>query len=885
MRGSDWPRREQGSATRLEASIAPDGLWKPGSNRADERQVDRSGDDRWDAHPWLARAVQAAIVLGPVAVSSLVTWVLVQVWRPTGHRLLYAAGLCTVALAVGMLGERLLRRLTPLATLLRLTLLFPDRAPSRMKMARSAGDTQRLAERLVQHNRDAPVTAAEKVLTLITALGNHDRKTRGHSERVRLFTDMFAEELRLPDRARDRLRWAALLHDVGKLRIAPAILNKPGKLDANEFERMKTHPTIGAELVAPLLPWLGEWGRGVLEHHERVDGRGYPQGLRGTEISPAGRILSIVDAFEVMTAARSYKRPVPTRAAREELTRCAGSQFDADYVRAFLAISLPRLLKAIGPLSLLAQLPALRTVAEVANKTAFLGTQASSSLAAGVAGVATAGALGSVVAQPALPVTDTVNRLPAYASISRLNPAVRPTGPPAPEPIVAATLVGMPSAAPATRASKPSPVSSSPSPPVAPAPASAAPPVSPPVPPARAPRAPATTSSPTPQPGPKLPGAPRNLVAVAGDRKVSLSWAAPTDGSAPTGYTVTPYSGAGTLMSPVHVGPGQTSTTVTGLTNGTSYTFTVTATSAAGTGPAATSKAVTPAAVPDAPAGLVAVAGNALVTLTWTAPSGNGSALTGYTVTPYVGTTPLAPVAVAAGETSATVTELTNGTTYTFTVTATNAVGTGPAATSSPVTPAGGSGVPDAPGALTATAGDAQVVLAWTAPADNGSPLTAYTVTPYDGPVALAAITVPASQTSTTVTGLTNGTTYRFTVTATNAVGTGPAATSSHVTPVGADGAKKAPPPSTKVSATPGIGCATVSWAQPPPPPLAPVDSFLITVLDADGTVVMTVTADATASSTVVTGLTSGHRYEFEVQPLNSVGSAPPAHTGYVVIN
>ena len=163
------------------------------------------------------------------------------------------------------------------------------------------------------------------------------------------------------------------------------------------------------------------------------------------------------------------------------------------------------------------------------------------------------------------------------------------------------------------------------------------------------------------------------------------------------------------------------------------------------------------------------------------------SPITSYTVTPYVGTTAQTPTTVTGSPpaTTATVTGLTNGTAYTFTVAATNAVGTGPAsAASNAVTPT--ASVPGAPTSVSATAGDTSAVVSWTAPSDGGSPITSYTVTPYVGTTGQTPTTVTGSppDASATVTGLTNGTAYTFKVTATNAVGTGPASAASNaVTP------------------------------------------------------------------------------------------------------
>src|SRR5262249_9698503 len=202
------------------------------------------------------------------------------------------------------------------------------------------------------------------------------------------------------------------------------------------------------------------------------------------------------------------------------------------------------------------------------------------------------------------------------------------------------------------------------------------------------------------QPG--VPGAPTGGTATAGNGSANVSWPAPSNngGSTITKYTVTPFIGS-TAQTPVTVtgSPPATSTTVPGLTNGTSYTFTVTATNATGTSPAsAPSNSLTPNNLPGAPTGVTAAAGNGSVNEARPVSSNNGgSTIISYTVTPFIGSTAQTPVTVTGSppSTSTTVPGLTNGTSYTFTVTAANANGSGAASPpSNAVTPRTATGAP-----------------------------------------------------------------------------------------------------------------------------------------------------------------------------------------------
>jgi putative nucleotidyltransferase with HDIG domain len=323
----------------------------------------RTDQRRWRPRPLLSFALRFVSVLVPaVAGAASAYGFVITVAMPNGAGIvLWAVGLALTSTFATALAERVGKRFLPLALLLRLSLVFPDRAPSRFAMARGAGNVRHLEQRIRdarEHGVDeTPARAAEQILSLVAALSAHDRKTRGHSERVRVFTDLVADELRVADEDRDQLRWAALLHDIGKLRVPARILNKPGRPEPREWETLKRHPAAGAQIAAPLLPWLGAWGSAIEQHHERFDGDGYPNGLAGEHIALAARIVGVADSFEVMTAARSYKKPMSVPAARRELAACAGGQFDPSVVRAFLNISLGKLWWTVGPTSWTALLP------------------------------------------------------------------------------------------------------------------------------------------------------------------------------------------------------------------------------------------------------------------------------------------------------------------------------------------------------------------------------------------------------------------------------------------------------------------------------------------------------------------------------------------------
>jgi hypothetical protein len=378
----------------------------------------------------LAFLVRCVVVLAPLAAAVVFGIVASRQFRPHGIAEIVPWALWTAAasLLALWLVDVVVRRLLPLQRLLQLCLAFPDRAPSRLRVAVRAAVPRR--PEALAHNAEASgstAEVAEQVVTLLAALTLHDRRTRGHSERVCAFTNLLATQMNLPEADRDRLTWVALVHDIGKLHVPARLLNKPDKPTVSEWQLLKTHPERGAALTAPMNSWLGEWSDAVLQHHERYDGAGYPRGNAGDEISLAARMIAVADAFEVMTAPRAYRRPVDAQTARAELARHAGDQFDPVVVRHFLAIGLPQLRRAMGPLAWLAELPFVsswpRLEAAASTTAAHAATATAAAGAAGLLAIGSSGP-GTAAAVPSTP-GETFSTLPHEPPIDVTVP-VRP---------------------------------------------------------------------------------------------------------------------------------------------------------------------------------------------------------------------------------------------------------------------------------------------------------------------------------------------------------------------------------------------------------------------------------------------------------------------------
>lgn len=346
----------------------------------------------WSRRPVRALAIRSLVVAAPILASFAITrFVSASLWRPPGWLgvAVFIAQAAVIGSAVALLTGRAVRRMLPLAELLNMTLVFPDRAPSRFGVALRTRTIRQLKSSLDAGDLAWPKDkqrAAEQLVAMVGSLGSHERLTRGHTERVRAYADLIGEELGLSDADREMLHWAAMVHDIGKLTVPHEILSKDGQPTDEEWAILSQHPAAGGEMLEPLASWLGEWRLAATQHHEHWDGGGYPAGLAGTEIGLAGRIVAVADAFDVITSKRSYKEALSSEAARHEMVRRSGTQFDPDVVRALLNVSLTKDRPALGFVGWMSELGGLSSAVPRGVAQAIAATTTAAAVVVGAVG-------------------------------------------------------------------------------------------------------------------------------------------------------------------------------------------------------------------------------------------------------------------------------------------------------------------------------------------------------------------------------------------------------------------------------------------------------------------------------------------------------------------
>ena len=169
----------------------------------------------------------------------------------------------------------------------------------------------------------------EVMLALSKAVDAKDHYTNGHSSRVAEYAKEIAKRMGKSEKEQEEIYELGLLHDIGKIGVSEEIINKEGRLTDEEFDEIKKHTLTGWEILKTIteIPWLS---KGARWHHERYDGNGYPDGLKGKEIPEEARIICLADSYDAMTSKRSYSVPKSQKEVRDEIVRCSGTQFDPD---------------------------------------------------------------------------------------------------------------------------------------------------------------------------------------------------------------------------------------------------------------------------------------------------------------------------------------------------------------------------------------------------------------------------------------------------------------------------------------------------------------------------------------------------------------------------
>jgi response regulator RpfG family c-di-GMP phosphodiesterase len=213
--------------------------------------------------------------------------------------------------------------------------VLASRAASAIDNARLYGELRASNDSLTRANLSLEEMFQQTVAGFAQALEESDLYTRGHSERVAVYSEILARGLTLPEAEIRNIVQAGVMHDVGKIGVRYDMLNKPGKLTPEEVAVFRQHPEKGKRILEPV-PCLHGLIDGCWCHHEWFDGGGYPRGLRGHNIPLVGRVVAVADAYDAMTSDRAYRRALPHEVAIGEIERCAGTQFDPELAEAFV---------------------------------------------------------------------------------------------------------------------------------------------------------------------------------------------------------------------------------------------------------------------------------------------------------------------------------------------------------------------------------------------------------------------------------------------------------------------------------------------------------------------------------------------------------------------